>query len=112
MNEPTFAEVERLVGGRVVRRERQARWRPAWYLDVETDAGLVPIYFRGARGLGQGGVYGLEHEAAVLQVLEAHGIPVPHVDGCSEEPRGIVMQRSPGRANRATAADDASASTC
>ena len=107
MSEPAFAEVERLVGGRVVHAERQARWRPAWYLDVETDAGLVPIYFRGDRGLGQGGVYGLEHEAAVLQVLEAHGIPVPHVYGFCDDPRGIVMQRSPGRANLATADDDA-----
>ncbi|HRI72803.1 MAG TPA: hypothetical protein PK156_51555, partial [Polyangium sp.] len=29
------AEVERMVGGRVVRAVRQARWRPAWDFDVE-----------------------------------------------------------------------------
>lgn len=102
-----FAEVERLVGGRITGAERQARWRPAWYLDVETAAGPRPVYFRGDRGLGQGGVYGLEHEAGVLQALEAHGIPVPHVYGFCESPRGIVMERAPGRANLATADDDA-----
>jgi hypothetical protein len=102
-----FAEVERLVGGRVVGAERQARWRPAWFLDVEVGSDLVPVYFRGDRGLGQGNVYGLEHEARVLQVLEAQGIPVPHVHGLCPDPKGIVMDRAPGRENLANADDEA-----
>lgn len=97
--------VERLVGGRVVRIERQARWRPAFDLDVERDGALVPVYFRGDRTEGSG-VYGLEHEYGVLQVLAAHGIPVPHLYGFCAEPRGIVMERAPGRANLVTARDD------
>jgi hypothetical protein len=101
-----FAEVERLAGGRLVRASRQARWRPAWDLDVERDGTIIPIYFRGDRTEGAG-VYGLEHEHGVLRVLEAHGVPVPHVYGFCDDPRGIVMQRSPGRANLATARDDA-----
>lgn len=100
-----LAEVERLVGGRVVRAERQARWRPAWDLDVERDGTIVPIYFRGDRSEGSG-VYGLEHEYGVLQVLAAHGIPVPRLYGFCSDPRGIVMERAPGRANLATARDD------
>lgn len=99
-------EIERLVGGRVVRAERQARWRPAFDVDVERDGAIVPVYFRGDRTEGSG-VYGLEHEHGVLQVLAAHGIPVPHVYGFCPEPRGIVMERAPGRANLATARDDA-----
>lgn len=99
------AEVERMVGGRVVRAVRQARWRPAWDFDVERDGETVPVYFRGDRAEGSG-VYGLEHEYGVLRVLAANGIPVPHVYGFCDEPRGIVMQRAPGRANLATARDD------
>ncbi|MBY0275665.1 phosphotransferase family protein [Candidatus Binatia bacterium] len=84
---------------------RQARWRPAWDLDVERDGAIVPIYFRGDRTEGSG-VYGLEHEYGVLHVLAANGIPVPRVYGFCHDPRGIVMERAPGRANLATARDD------
>lgn len=94
-----------MVGGRVVRAVRQARWRPAWDLDVARDGAMVPIYFRGDRTEGSG-VYGLEHEYGVLRVLAANGIPVPQVYGFCDEPRGIVMERAPGRANLATARDD------
>jgi aminoglycoside phosphotransferase (APT) family kinase protein len=98
--------IERNVGGRITRVERQARWRPAWDIDVERDGDTLPVYFRGDRGSLDHGVYGLEHELAVLQVLEAHGIPVPHVYGFCPEPRGIVMARVPGRANLLTATTD------
>ena len=94
-----------MVGGRVVRASRQARWRPAWDFDVERDGATVPVYFRGDRTEGSG-VYGLEHEYGVLRVLAANGIPVPRVYGFCDEPRGIVMERAPGRANLATARDD------
>jgi len=102
-----FARVEALVGGQVVASEKQERWRPAWFLEVERRSGeRVAVYFRGDRGAEQHGVYPLEHEYEVLRVLEAHGIPVPHVYGFCDEPRGIVMERGPGRANLATAADE------
>jgi hypothetical protein len=102
-----FDWVEREVGGPIVRFERHPRWRPAWYLDVERGGVLVPIYFRGDRGALDHGVYPLEHEMKVLVLLEKHGIPVPHVFGFCPEPRGIVMQRCPGRANLATAESEA-----
>jgi aminoglycoside phosphotransferase (APT) family kinase protein len=100
-----FAETERLVGGVIVKAESQGRWRPAWFLELDRDGETLPVYFRGDRGLTDHGVYTLEHELRVLQVLEAEGIPVPHVYGFCEEPRGIVMERSPGRANLATEED-------
>jgi aminoglycoside phosphotransferase len=102
------ARVESLVGGRIVGVEKQERWRPAWFLEVERPGGeRVGVYFRGDRGIEQHGVYTLEHEYEVLRVLEAHGIPVPHVYGFCDEPRGIVMEKAPGRANLATASDEA-----
>jgi aminoglycoside phosphotransferase (APT) family kinase protein len=101
------AWIERELGGRVVRAERQARWRPAWFFDLERDGASLPLYFRGERGATDHGVYPLEHELRVLQVLERHGIPVPHVYGFCSDPRGIVMQRCPGRANLAGAGSEA-----
>ena len=101
------AWVEAKLGGRIVSAERQPRWRPAWYLEVETDEGLRSVYFRGDRGISDAAVYALEHEMACLQVLEAQGIPVPHVYGFCDSPRGILMERSPGRADLSTARDKA-----
>jgi len=99
--------IERTTGGRVVHCERQPRWRPAWFIDVERDGELLPLYFRGDRGSLDHGVYDLEHEYRVLQVLEAHDIAVPHVYGFCPDPRGIVMERVRGRANLLTVEDDA-----
>jgi len=101
-----FADVERMLGGKITSAERQKRWRPAWFLEVDCDEDIAAVYFRGDRGLGQDGVYNLEHEYKVLSVLESHGIPVPHVYGFCEDPRGIVMERCPGRANLDTADSD------
>ena len=98
-----FGRVEALVGGRVVAASAQARWRPAWFLDVDCGGETKQVYFRGDRGLADPGVYPLEHELAVLQLLEAEGILVPHVYGWSDDPRGIIMEQLPGRANLATA---------
>ncbi len=104
-----FAWIESELDGKVVRAERQPRWRPAWFIDLERDRSDEPlaIYFRGERGESAHGVYSLEHEMRVLQLLERHGIPVPHVYGFCPEPRGIVMDVSPGRVNLSTATDDA-----
>jgi aminoglycoside phosphotransferase (APT) family kinase protein len=102
------ARVEALVGGRIVASEKQERWRPAFFLELEQPSGeRLGVYFRGDRGVEQHGVYPLEHEYEVMRVLEAHGIPVPHIYGFCDEPRGIVMERAPGRANLATARDEA-----
>lgn len=100
-----FAEVERLVGGRIVRAEKQPRWRPAFFLDVECAGESRPIYLRGDRGESQHGVYGLDHEYRVLEALEAEGIPVPHVYGFLNDPLAIVMARAPGRVNLGTLTD-------
>jgi hypothetical protein len=105
---PAFTQVESLTGGRIISAQSQERWRPAWFLEVERPTGeRLGVYFRGDRGAEQHGVYPLEHEYEVMRVLEAHGIPVPHIYGFCHEPRGIVMEQAPGRANLATAVDEA-----
>jgi aminoglycoside phosphotransferase (APT) family kinase protein len=97
-----FAWVESCVGGKIARFERQPRWRPAWNFDVERGGELLPLHFRGARI--ERGVYPLEREAHILQLLEREGIPVPHVHGFCRDPEGILMDRVRGRANLATEA--------
>jgi len=103
-----FEWIEKTADGRIVAAERQARWRPAWFLDLERgDGSAFSVYFRGDRGEAHHGAYALEHEYEILRILERHGIPVPHVYGFCEAPRGILMDKAPGRANLATAVDDA-----
>jgi aminoglycoside phosphotransferase (APT) family kinase protein len=100
-----FAWVESTLAGRILRSERQPRWRPAWNFDVERDGRVLPLHFRGARV--ERGVYPLERERDVLVMLERQGIPVPHVYGFCPDPQGILMDRVPGRPNLETAVDAA-----
>jgi aminoglycoside phosphotransferase (APT) family kinase protein len=102
-----FDWIEKKLGARIISFERQARWRPAFFLELDRDGEKLSIYLRGERGELDHGVYPLEHESRVLQVLESEGIPVPHVYGFCPDPPGIVMDKSPGRANLATAEDEA-----
>jgi len=97
------AWTEALLGARVVRCERQPRWRPAWFMTAERSGETLDLYFRGDRGLQSGGAYALEHEMRCLQVLAEAGIPVPRIHGFCEAPRGILMERVPGRSDLSTA---------
>jgi hypothetical protein len=104
-----FDWIEANLGGRILSYERQPRWRPAFYLEFERDGETLQLYVRGARTEVHNGETVLEHESRVLQQLEKDGIPVPHVYGYCPEPAGIVMERSPGRENLATADSKAEA---
>ncbi|MHA7836428.1 MAG: phosphotransferase family protein [bacterium] len=102
-----FAWVERELGGKVRDLRRQGRWRPAYFFDLERDDEILPLYFRGDRGHAETERVAsvLDHEAQIYRVLEANGLPVPHVYGLCPEPRGIVMDRLPGDFNLATVED-------
>lgn len=102
-----FDWIEEQLGGRITRYERQPRWRPAFYLDLERDGETIPLYVRGARTEISTSDVTLHYEMRVLQQLEADGIPVPHVYGYIPDPAAIVMERSPGRGNLATAESEA-----
>lgn len=102
----TFREIERTAGGRLCSAERQERWRPAWFCELEREGERFSVYYRGDRGVQDDGVQTLRREMEVLRTLEANGIPVSHVYGFCETKPGIVMEKSPGRANLATAESD------
>jgi aminoglycoside phosphotransferase (APT) family kinase protein len=101
-----FDWIEKQVGGRIVSYERQARWRPAFFLEVDRAGEAMPLYLRGERGALDHGVYPLEHESKVLQILHAEGIPTPRVHGFCRDPQGILMDRMPGRADLSTAGSE------
>ncbi|MBW2425539.1 MAG: phosphotransferase family protein [Deltaproteobacteria bacterium] len=102
-----FAWVERELGGKVVDARPQGRWRPAYFFDLERKGERLPLYFRGDRGHAQGERVAsvLGHEADIYHVLEANGLPVPHIYGLCPDPEGIVMDRLPGEFNLATVDD-------
>jgi hypothetical protein len=101
------AFVEQLTGGTVVRMERQVRWRPAWFADVERPGQpLLQLHLRGDR---QGGVNifpDLRREADVIDTLHQGGIAVPRIYGYSEDPPCIVMDSIPGSRLLADAPSD------
>jgi aminoglycoside phosphotransferase (APT) family kinase protein len=105
-NDRLRAQIERLMGGRVVELDRQPRWRKAWYGVVERDGQSLPIYVRGDKQLDAEPYPGLDREAAILTLFGGHGLPAPHVYGMTEDPVGIVMDRVPGTRDMDEAADD------
>src|SRR3546814_2331268 len=86
---------------------RQPRWRPAWFVDVERDGLLLPIHIRGDRKSDIMPFPELAREAAIMEVLEEHGIPVPHIYGVCPDPEAIIMAAIPGSRDVSTAGDDA-----
>jgi hypothetical protein len=98
--------VERTVGGRVTRIERMPRWRPAWDLDVDVDGRLLPLHARGEREPRIVMPYRIADEVAVHDLLETHGLPVPHAYGLCDNPFALVMDRLSGFVDLSFAADD------
>ncbi|MEE3330091.1 MAG: phosphotransferase [Myxococcota bacterium] len=87
--------LEENVGGEVVDIAMQPRWRPVWFARVQRDGEILEICVRGDRQDARIG-FTLEHEMALQQQLEVHGIPVAHVYGWCEEPRAYAMAVVPG----------------
>jgi aminoglycoside phosphotransferase (APT) family kinase protein len=89
--------VEGHFGGLVTRIERQPRWRPTWFLDVERDGETIPLVLRGDRTDSE--AYPLRHEFTFHRLLEERGIRVPHLHGYIETPGVIdtvLMEFVPG----------------
>lgn len=90
------ARIEELLGGVVTTLDREPRWRKAWRATVQRDGETVRLYLRGDKQIDAEPYPGLPREAAILQALEAGGIPVPHVYGMCDDPIAIVMADVPG----------------
>lgn len=97
--------IESHVGGTVTALARENRWRPSWIATVDCAGQEKSIYVRGDRG--EGFTFPLAYEATVITILEANGIPVPHVYGMCEDPSAIIMDNVPGERQMSGLADDA-----
>jgi aminoglycoside phosphotransferase (APT) family kinase protein len=90
----------------VVRIERQARWRPAWWVDLERDGELLELCVRGDR-FDSPSAFSLEHERIFQTLLSERGIRVARVHGFHDaNPKAYVMDRVAGRDNFDGESDD------
>ena len=102
MNIPTTAQAATIiadaVGGTVAHIERQLRWRPTWFADVEVDGETVGLVLRGDRTDSE--AFPLRHEYTFHRLMEQQGLPVPHLYGFIETPGfldAVLMARLPGK---------------
>lgn len=91
-----MAWLERLLDGTVVSFTRQPRWRPMWFVDIDRDGVVERVVVRGERS-DSVLQFPLDHEMRFQELLETHGIAVPHVYGWCDEPRAYAMAVVPGR---------------
>jgi aminoglycoside phosphotransferase (APT) family kinase protein len=103
--EQVVAWLQDHLDGEVVAISRQARWRPAWFVDLQAGGHVVSLYVRGERK-DMAPVFPLRHEMGVQQKLDERGIPVPHVHGFCDDPPAIVMDRHFGSIDFQGASDD------
>jgi len=99
---PDLATAEAIVAhatkGKVVAIQRQARWRPTWFVDVECDGELRSFVLRGDRVDSE--AFPLRHEYTFHRLLEERDIPVPTLFDYIETPGfvdAILMERVAGK---------------
>jgi hypothetical protein len=102
MNIPTTAQAATIIpdasGGTVAHIERQLRWRPTWFADVEVDGETVGMVLRGDRTDSE--AFPLHHEYTFHRLMEEQGLPVPHLYGFIETPGfldAVLMAKVPGK---------------
>jgi len=98
------AAVERQLGGRVVSVRRQPRWRPTWFVTVDRAGETFDVVVRGERP--DSVMSPLRHEFDFHTLLEAAGVPVPHLYGWNDDLDAVVMEFVPGRPDFDGVADD------
>lgn len=75
--------------------ERQARQRPAWFIEAQGKDGPVSLYARGERPQ-QNEAFGLENEMAIQLQLGKNGVVVPHIYGLCPSPKAVIMDQKKG----------------
>ena len=93
------------VGGRVLGIERQTRWRPVWFVDLERDGERFALCVRGER-TDMPMVFPLDHEMRFQSLLHGFGIPVARVYGWIEDPCAYVMDCVGGSEDFAAASEE------
>jgi aminoglycoside phosphotransferase (APT) family kinase protein len=81
-------------GVRVGAIRRQARWRPAWFVDAERDGAPIKLMVRGERV--DTIAFPLRHEITFHKIVEEHGLPVPKVYAWIDEIEAAILEQVPG----------------
>lgn len=97
---PPDAEVIRILEGempglKVLAVDRQTRWRPQWFMDVEWNGRTMKLVLRGDRI--QEKEQPLADEMRFQKLLHERGIPVPEVYHWSDRLNAYAMEFIPGR---------------
>ncbi|MET0362733.1 MAG: phosphotransferase [Sphingobium sp.] len=97
---PSDEEVKRVLeeempGLTILSMDRQTRWRPQWFMDVEWKGERTKLVLRGDRI--QEKEQPLPDEMRFQQLLHERGIPVPAVYHWSDRLYAYVMEFIPGR---------------
>ena len=82
--------IEDKIGGSVDEIERVRRWRPIWHVHTTNDGKRRSFIVKGLRAWDSI-PFSLDHEMQMTQLLEKHGLPVPHIHGMMEFPKAFVM---------------------
>lgn len=94
-NERVASLVEQKMPGlRVTGVRRQARWRPAWFVDAERDGVETKLMVRGERV--DTIAFPLRHEIAFHKIVEDHGIAVPKIYAWIDEIEAAICECVPG----------------
>ncbi len=96
---PPDAEVKRILeaempGLTILAMDRQTRWRPQWFLDVEWNGERTKLVLRGERLQEQ--EQPLRDEMRFQKMLHERDIPVPAVHHWSDRLNAYVMEFIPG----------------
>ncbi|MEX1218126.1 MAG: phosphotransferase [Acidimicrobiales bacterium] len=105
--------VEEHLGGTVASIWRQPRWRPVWFVELESEGRTTSLVVRGDR-TDMPLIFPLRHEMTLQLMLFERGIPTPAVHGWIDQPMAYVMDRVGGQqhfentsdADRKSAVDD------
>ena len=83
-------------GGSVVSLDRQARWRPVWFAEVDREGERHELVIRGDR-TDMPLIFPLEHEMTFQRLMGESGIPVATVQGWIDELPAYVMDKVAGQ---------------
>src|SRR3981081_1101599 len=90
--------VSRHAGGTVARVERQLRWRPTWFVDLNRNGEIEPFVLRGDRTHSP--AFPLRHEYTFHRLMAERGFRVPRLQGYIETPGlidAVLMERVTGK---------------
>jgi len=106
-DQPVYEWLTQYFGEPPIKFYRLLRWRLGWEAMVSIDGVPASVLVRATRGEGFRAPISLRVEARLHDVMEQHGVKVPHFYGMIDEPEAMVMERLEGEINSELIEDEA-----